>query len=126
MAEREEQIAAAFDITSPQLTLLTSIYWLKQNGHSTTQITIANTANMDRMTTSTVLRTLQKKGLVSRAEHETDTRAKTVALTDEGIRVTVAALNEVNSYNISYFSALGAAQKPFIEQLLVLLEKNKQ
>jgi DNA-binding MarR family transcriptional regulator len=39
------------------------------------------------MTTSTVLRTLQKKGLVKRHEHETDTRAKTVGITEIGIEI---------------------------------------
>ncbi|MDO6429032.1 MarR family transcriptional regulator [Flavitalea sp. BT771] len=48
---------------------MASIYWLTQNKKEVTQILLSKTANIDRMTTSTVLRTLQAKEYVTRAEH---------------------------------------------------------
>jgi DNA-binding MarR family transcriptional regulator len=76
------------------------------------------------MTTSTVLRTLEKKGFVSRVEHSTDTRAKTVDLSVSGKKITVTALQTVNKYNEKYFSALGAKAKTFNKSLLNLLKQN--
>lgn len=124
--QREKnKLIAQLDLTSPQMTVLTSIYWLIQNKESTIQTKIADAANMDRMTTSTVLRTLQKKDLVLRKEHHTDTRAKAVALTPRGIDVTIKALKTVDQYNIQYFSALGDSREAFIHLLQKLLKHNK-
>jgi DNA-binding MarR family transcriptional regulator len=113
-----------YGLTSSQLTLLTAIYWLKQQKQEVTQILLSQTANIDRMTTSTVLRTLEKKGFVSRVEHSTDTRAKTVDLSVSGKKITVTALQTVNKYNEKYFSALGAKAKTFNKSLLNLLKQN--
>jgi len=112
------------NLTSSQLTLLASIYWLTQNKKQVTQILLSKTANIDRMTTSTVLRTLQAKEYVTRVEHPVDTRAKTVTLSSKGKKITVAALQDVSKYNEKYFSALGASVKPFNKLLSTLLIKN--
>ena len=121
----KSKVLENFDLTSPQLTLLTSIYWLKQQKQEVTQIVLSNTANIDRMTTSTVLRTLQSKGFVTRVEHPTDTRAKTVDLSTKGKRITVLALTAVSKYNKKYFSALGSTVRNFNKSLLTLLTQNK-
>ena len=65
-----------FDLTHSQFVLMASIYWLTLQKQAVTQIVLSAHTKIDPMTTSTVLRTLQTKGLVSRAEHATDTRAK--------------------------------------------------
>jgi DNA-binding MarR family transcriptional regulator len=114
-----------YDLTSSQLTLLTAIYWLKQQKQEVTQILLSKTANIDRMTTSTVLRTLEKKGFLSRVEHSTDTRAKTVDLSASGKKITITALRTVSKYNEKYFSALGRGAKTFNKALLSLLKQNK-
>lgn len=114
-----------YDLTSSQLTLLTAIYWLKQQKQDVTQILLSKTANIDRMTTSTVLRTLEKKGFVSRVEHSTDTRAKTVDLSASGKKITVTALQTVSEYNEKYFSELGTNAKTFNKMLITLLKQNK-
>lgn len=114
-----------YDLTSSQLTLLTAIYWLKQQQQDVTQILLSKTANIDRMTTSTVLRTLEKKGFISRVEHSTDTRAKTVDLSGSGKKITVTALQTVSKYNEKYFSALGTNANIFNKTLINLLKQNK-
>ncbi|VXD11292.1 SRPBCC domain-containing protein [Marinoscillum sp. 108] len=110
-----------YNITSPQMTILTAIYWLLQNERDTIQVAVADAAKMDKMTTSTVLRTLQKKGLVTRTEHASDTRAKTVHLTKRGLETTVKSLKRVNNFNLDYFSALGDSKMTFINLLRKLL-----
>lgn len=121
----KSKVLEKFDLTSPQLTLLASIYWLKQQKQEVTQIVLSNTANIDRMTTSTVLRTLQSKGFITRVEHPTDTRAKAVDLSIKGQNITVLALTAVSKYNKKYFSALGTTVKNFNKSLLTLLTQNK-
>src|ERR1041385_8352196 len=60
-------------LTHSQFVLLASIHWLTLSKQNVTQILLSSHTKIDPMTTSTVLRTLQKKGLLKRQEHETDT-----------------------------------------------------
>ena len=122
--KRKNKLIAELDLTSAQMNVLTTIYWLKQNGKDTIQAIISDYANMDRMTTSQVIRTLQKKGLVLRQEHPIDTRAKTVELTEIGQSIVVQALKIVDTNNQDYFSILGDSKKTFIDLLKKLLKIN--
>jgi DNA-binding MarR family transcriptional regulator len=77
------------------------------------------------MTTSTVLRTLQTKGLLQRHEHLTDTRAKTVGLTDIGKKIIKQAVKTVETFDKTFFATLGNKTQLFNQQLLTLLEQKK-
>lgn len=117
-------ILEQYSLTSPQMTLLASILWLTQQKREVTQIVLASHAHIDPMTTSTVLRTLQKKGLIIRKEHATDTRAKLVILSKEGIKLTIQALRSVESFNKNYFNPLGDKAPEFNRALMLLLSEN--
>ena len=114
-----------YNLTNPQITLLASILWLKQQKTEITQIILSSHSNIDPMTTSTVLRTLQSKGLVIRAEHSTDTRAKIVALSNEGRKLTIQALKSVETFNKNFFNPLGKKANEFNQILMHLLSENK-
>lgn len=112
-----------YDLTHAQFVLLASTHWLTLQKMEVTQIALSGHTRIDPMTTSTVLRTLQKKGLVQRHEHATDTRAKTVALTNKGIQIIKQAVKTVEAFDISFFSVLGSKTKEFNKKLLSLLEQ---
>ena len=59
------------------------------------------------MTTSTVLRTLESKGLLKQHEHSKDTRTKTVVLTDLGIKIVKQALKTVEQFDNIFLQSLG-------------------
>ena len=103
------------DLTSAQKTVLTSLYWLKQSDKDTIQAIVSDYAKMDRMTTSQVIRTPEKKGLVLRKEHPVDKRTKTVEHTESGLRIVIKALKIVDINNQDYFSKLGNSQKTLID-----------
>jgi DNA-binding MarR family transcriptional regulator len=86
------QALDTLDLTHVQFVLLAALYWLSMSNKSVTQIDIADHAKVDKMVTSNVLRTLQKKGLLTRAEHETDTRAKSVVMTAAGKKLLTEAI----------------------------------
>jgi MarR family transcriptional regulator, organic hydroperoxide resistance regulator len=113
----------SFDLTHSQYVLLASIHWLTLHNQSVTQIVLSSHTKIDPMTTSTVLRTLQSKGLLKRQEHATDTRAKTVALTDEGKEVVKEAVKAVEKFDRAFFNPLGSGGKEFNKRLLSLLKK---
>lgn len=51
-----------YDLTHSQFVLLASILWLSLKKENVTQVLLSTHTKIDPMTTSTVLRTLQKKG----------------------------------------------------------------
>jgi MarR family transcriptional regulator, organic hydroperoxide resistance regulator len=111
-----------FDLTHSQFVLLASTHWLTITKREVTQILLSSHTKIDPMTTSTVLRTLQGKGLLVRKEHTTDTRAKTVALTDQGKDIVQKAIKAVETFDKRFFSRLGESMRSFNQDLLHLLE----
>ena len=112
-----------FQLTHSQYVLLASIHWLTLMGKEVTQVVLSNHTKIDPMTTSTVLRTLQTRGLVKRAEHSTDTRAKTVVLTAEGKKIVKLAVITVEKFDADFFNPLGNDTGSFNKKLLKLLKQ---
>ena len=110
------------DLTHSQFVLLASILWLSSHKQLVTQIVLSNHTKIDPMTTSTVLRTLQKKGLIARYEHETDTRAKTVILTNSGSDLAKVAVKTVEAFDNRFFEILGIKKDDFNKTLNLLLK----
>jgi DNA-binding MarR family transcriptional regulator len=110
-----------YDLTHSQYVLLASTHWLTLQNKDVTQVLLSVHTKIDPMTTSTVLRTLQTKGLLKRQEHSTDTRAKTVLLTDAGKKVIKQAVVAVEDFDKRFFSSLGSDTKAFNKKLQRLL-----
>ena len=114
-----------FDLTHSQFVLLASTHWLSLQNQDVTQVVLSSHTKIDPMTTSTVLRTLQNKGLLKRQEHSKDTRAKSVALTDEGKKIIKNAVVAVEKFDEEFFSVLGSKSKDFNKKLIMLLSNVK-
>ncbi|HLZ15919.1 MAG TPA: MarR family transcriptional regulator [Cyclobacteriaceae bacterium] len=112
-----------YNLTHSQFVLLASIHWLILHKQEVTQVVLSSHTKIDPMTTSTVLRTLQTKKLLQRREHATDTRAKTVELTDEGKKMTKLAVKTVEKFDSAFFKPLGDSTGEFNKKLLQLLKR---
>ena len=108
-------------ITHSQYVLMASIHWLTLHDLEVTQIVLSGHTKIDPMTTSMVLRTLQKKGFVQRHEHLTDTRAKIVELTESGIQTVKDAVITVEKFDTDFFSRLENEISTFNRNLIKLL-----
>ncbi len=95
-----------FDITHPQFVIMATILWFQEQKKVSTQIMIARQSNLDKMTVSTAIRALVNLGYLTRAEHETDTRAKTVLLTVAGKRLISKMVPLVEGIDASFFGVL--------------------
>lgn len=105
----QKQMNRALDeinLTHTQFVIMATLGWLLKSSKNVTQKEIADHSNTDRMMVSKILRTLQKNGLIERKEHETDTRAKCVFLTDSGIKTLQKAIDIKNKANDLFFSNL--------------------
>ena len=114
-----------YGLTHSQFVLMASIHWLTLHKQEVTQVVLSNHTKIDPMTTSTVLRTLQSKGLLQRQEPLTDTRAKTVGLTDNGKKIVKQAVKAVETFDKNFFATLRDKTKEFNEELLTLLGQKK-
>ncbi len=112
-----------FGITHSQFVLMASIHWLILSKQEVTQVVLSGHTKIDPMTTSTVLRTLQQKGYIQRQEHLTDTRAKTVALTDAGKKLVKKAVVTVEKFDNEFFSILGKKLPELNKNLISLLRQ---
>lgn len=111
-----------YGLTHSQFVLMASIYWLTIHKQEVTQIVLSNHTKIDPMTTSTVLRALQARGLVERHEHETDTRAKTVILSELGLENIKKAVITVENFDRYFFSLLKDDVEDFNTKLIQLLQ----
>ena len=93
-------------LTHTQFAILSALVSLIRRSDSVTQKSIAERSNTDTMMVSKVLRTLEKKGVIERKQHETDTRAKCVLLTPVGMKTFQQAFEIANTSNAAFFSNL--------------------
>lgn len=122
---KQKKVLDPLDLTQTQFVLLAALAWLSKSNNKVTQVDIANQSNADRMMVSKVLRTLEQKGFITRQEHETDTRAKVIKLTNAGSKVLQKALTAVENVDINFFSVLGKGLVTFNQTMIQLTVQNK-
>ncbi|MDR1370864.1 MAG: MarR family transcriptional regulator [Dysgonamonadaceae bacterium] len=83
------------------------LFWMLLHDREVTQIALSVHSKIDAATTSSVLRTLQKKGLIQRQEHSTDTRAKRIYITEQGKALIKKAVVTVEQTDREFFTLLG-------------------
>jgi DNA-binding MarR family transcriptional regulator len=114
---------APHELTHVQFVLLASLWWLASNrGAPPSQRELAEHAGTDPMMTSQVVRKLEARGLVTRAPHPTDARARHLALPPDGERLLAAALHDVEAADEAYFAPLERRGGDFLELLGRLVE----
>jgi DNA-binding MarR family transcriptional regulator len=93
-----------FGLTHVQFVLLASLAWLDVEG-PVTQRLLADHAATDVMMTSQVLRTLEQRGLVIRAAHPDDRRARALAVTAEGRALANRAVVAAEACDRAFFAS---------------------
>ncbi len=111
-------ILEPYDLTHAQFVLMASMYWLSLQGQRVNQKSLSEHSKIDVMTTSTVLRTLQKKALIQRYESPQDSRAKEVVLTEQGIKLIQETVKVVEAFDRKFFTVLGIQHNQVFNQNL--------
>ena len=109
-----------FDISHPQFVIMATLAWFERHDYDTMQISIVNWSKLDKMTVSQSLKKLAIQGLIQRAEHKADTRAKMVILTDKGRDLIGTLVPLVESIDAEFF---GQLPKKDEESLIKILNK---
>ena len=109
---------AEYDISHPQFVILAILLWFTEKKDEPTQIAIIRLSKLDKMTVSQSLKKLSAQGLVKRAEHEQDTRAKSVRLTESGQILAAKLVKIVEQIDADFFGQLTQAEGESLVQVL--------
>ncbi len=109
-----------YDISHAQFVIMAILLWFGEHHYDTTQVLIVNASKLDKMTVSKSLKKLAAEELVNRVEHETDTRAKSVTLTDKGKNLVCKLVPIVEQIDAEFF---GKALKKDQQSLIQILNK---
>ena len=115
-------VLSPLGLTHVQFVLLASTAWLEAHSVTITQVTLAHHAQIDVMMTSQVVRTLEEKGLITRAPQLTDTRAKVVSLTDAGRILVQQATAQVEEADAQFFAPLAEQVSAFVATMNRLVQ----
>ncbi len=113
-----------FNTTVSQMELLGGVYYLNQMEDEVTQIVLSQQTGIDPMTTSTILRNLEKKGLVVRRPSKTDTRARVVDTTEKGNELLLSVIGDMKEAQAKILK--GVDQEKVRKELKKLLSELKK
>jgi len=109
-------------ITHAQFLLLAALDYLSSQKNIVSQQDLANHIHIDKMMTSKILRTLQKKGLLSRRKSKIDTRSRTLTLSESGTVLLEKAFAVVRRVDDDFLVSLGLNSMTFTDDLRKLLK----
>lgn len=112
-------------LTHPQFVVLSCLGYLSQTQREVKQVDIARQSDIDVMTVSTIIKSLVRKKLVRAQVSATDTRAKSIALTDSGAATVNRATPVVEQIDQDFFDILGPEQSRFHQGLQWLIAGNR-
>ncbi len=105
-------------LTHVQFVLLASTWWFNSNDQQPSQAALAMHAGVDVKMTSQVIRTLERKGLLSRDVDPSDSRARRLVVTDKGAALAPVAIDAVEAVDAALIKRLPTTQaRAFIEGL---------
>ena len=110
------------ELTVPQFFVMMALY--RQARHDwdpLTQAEVGVRLGMDANTTSQIVRALERRGLLTRAAHPDDGRARSLALTAAGIERGRAASATARALNDVFFSAVAPEQQQALGDILETL-----
>lgn len=114
----KKQILDEFGLTGSQYEVLSAIYHLGNFRREIIQIDLSEETGIDPMTTSTILRNLEKNNLITRVRGTVNTRVIYIELTDKGKSIYSMASSKMLLCCNNLYRNID--EKNFTAQLLVL------
>lgn len=115
-----------YKISHTQHVILAILLWFDEHKYDTTQHQIVNWSKLDKMTVSIALKKLVSSGLISRTEHDVDTRAKRVQLTTKGKNLARTLVPIVEKIDADFFNKLDKQNQKFLIKILKQLNQQNE
>lgn len=93
-------------LTHVQFVVLASTWWLNENGDQPSQAVVSAFASIDVKMASQVIRTLERKGLITREVDAADTRARRLVVTPAGAALAPRAIDAVEAVDAALLTPL--------------------
>lgn len=117
-----DRTVAPHGLTHAQYSLLASLRGMTRSGATPTQRQLADQTGLDEIFVSKLLRTLEGNGLVTRAPHPTDARARQLSLTEAGIATITPAIADVQVLLDELTAPIGGLRSPDTTALVDTLQ----
>jgi DNA-binding MarR family transcriptional regulator len=95
--KNKKQILERLSLTCSQFEILSAIHYLQKFKAGIIQAELSERTGIDPMTTSTILRNLEKKGFITRSRSVVNTRTVEVMLTTNGVELLEKAYQQIRS-----------------------------
>ena len=115
-----EALLKAHDLTHSQFVVLAALGWMRTVQENVHQAEVASFTNMDPVTVSQIIRTLEKKEFIERVRLENNERNKYASITEKGGLTLSKAVPAVEAVDEKFFGPLGKNLKNFKLDLLKL------
>jgi DNA-binding MarR family transcriptional regulator len=116
-----DRALADLGLTHAQYALLASLYGMSTTGATPSQRELADFTGLEPIYVSKLARTLEKEGLIVRAEHAADSRAVQLTLTPRGYQVIEPAIARIATLHDELTQPLGGLHGEGTRQLMALL-----
>lgn len=117
----KKQTLEQSELTCSQFEMLSAIYYLTSIKQEIIQVDLAHKTEIDPMTTSTILRNLEKKGLITRNRGVENTRIVIIKLTDKGLQIYKKAYSDLNKISQTLYDKVDKEKLSI--QLSILYDK---
>jgi DNA-binding MarR family transcriptional regulator len=107
-----------FDLTYTQFIVLSICCWLTEENDNVYQHQVAKYSCIDRIMTSRILASLEKKKYINRIKVDGDARAKLVFLTDKGKKILDLSLKRVSDMEANFFKTSDESFAESMEDIL--------
>lgn len=123
LTKKKKMILDEFELTCSQYDILAALDQSSMHDDSgeVIQINLSEKTQIDPMTTSTILRNLQKKRLIKRERGLINTRTVEVELTPEGKELYNKAQNKIEKMRYELYQSVD--EKQFTSILLILTDR---
>jgi len=121
LIKNRKQVLEKFGLTFSQFDILCAVNSFSNYKKEIIQINLSEKTNIDPMTTSTILRNLERKGLISRHRGTVNTRIVLVEITDDGLNVLEQVIAEIRLSSMKIYENIDKVR--FTSQLLKLSDK---
>ncbi len=111
-------------LTHAQFITLAALLWLVKRNEHVTQVMLARRSKVDIMHTSRIVRSLEKKGLLTRTQSSEDSRANYMQITLKGEKVVIKGLASVDQVARTFFKPIRNREKEFIDLMKSLIQAN--
>lgn len=115
-----------YDVSHAQFVILAVLLWCEEAHITPIQSFLVDKTKLDKMTVSASLKKLARNQLIERSEHNHDTRAKSVSLTEKGKTLTKKLVKAVEQADHAFFSCVDACHKQALMKRLNELAGNNK